>query len=233
MFTVTRPAIAIPAFAACALVVLAGCGEEAPVSGTRQARADLSLSAARAKVGEPVEVLFVVEHAEGTEALFPPAESLLAGPGASPDDSSDDAASGLSSGGMEIVKAGAVRSRELEAGWLVTERKITVRGFRTGAYSLGPLEVRLVPKTSPEKPADSPSDSGQQAPDALALKTPVARFEVYSMLSDESTLADLRGEAGPFEIEPEPARWGWVVALVLVGAEPVVAWKAETVAGSV
>jgi len=204
---VRSPAISIPAFAACALVACAGCGEEAPVSGTREARADLALSTARAKVGEPVDVLLFIEHAEGTEALFPPAESLLAGP----DDSSDDTAEGLSSGGMEIVSAGAVRSRELEAGWLVTERKVTVRGFRTGAYSFGPLEVRLVPKAAPP-----PSDSGPPAPDALPLKTPVVRFEVYSMLSDESTLADLRGEAGPFEIEPEPARWGWVVALALM-----------------
>jgi len=210
------------AFAAGAMLVLAGCGEDTPVAGTREARADLSLSAARAKVGEPVDVLLFVEHAEGTEALFPPAESLVAdtdaASGEGSDDMSDDTAAGLSSGGLEIVRAGPVRSRELEAGWLVTERKITVRGFRTGGYSLGPLEVRLVPKAAPDEPAASPSHDAPPVPDARTLKTPVARLEVYSMLSDESTLADLRGEAGPFEIEPEPARWGWVVALVLVGA---------------
>jgi len=209
------------AFAACALVLLAGCGDEAPPPSARGARADLSLSAARAKVGEPVDVVLVVEHPEETKALFPPAESLLGDGDAASDEESDDMsddAAGLSSGGMEIVRSGAVRTRELEEGWLITERKITVRGFRTGAYSIGPLEVRLAPKAPAGEAAASPPDEEPAAIDARTLETPGARFEVYSMLSDESTLADLRGEAGPFEIEPEPARWGWVVALLLAGA---------------
>jgi hypothetical protein len=231
---VTRPAITIAAFAAAAAMV-AGCGDDAPLTPRREARADLSLSTARAKVGEPVDILLVVEHAEGTDARFPPVEALVGASGAEVGASGDtaDGASGGSSGsasggGLEVVRAGDVRTRELETGWLLTERKVTVRGFRTGAYSLGGLDVRLVPK-----PATGAADSagapevadGPSASQPRSLKVPVARLEVYSMLAADSTLADLRGEAGPFEIEPEPARWGWalvvgftVVAHIAMGA---------------
>ena len=201
---------ALPALAA--LLVGAGCGEDAAPPRAPEARVTLSLSPARAKVGEPVEILMTVEHPEGTEARFPPPETLTGAesgdtPDAADEDSPDGPTGSASGGGLEIVKAGRAQTRELEEGWLVTERTVTVRGFRTGPYSLGPHEVRLVPKGL----------AGEAAAGPVTLAAPSATLEVYSVLSGSSTLADLRGEAGPFDIEPEPARWGWVIAFVIVG----------------
>jgi hypothetical protein len=178
---------------------LAGCGDDAPIAPGPEANADLSLSPARAKVGEPVEITMTVVHPAGTDVRFPPADAIVG----VDDVASDDAPSSATGGGLEIVKAGRARTHELEAGWSVTERMVTVRGFRTGGYSLGPHEVRLV----------SMGDAGDTDPRALV--TPAAKLEVYSVLSEDSTLADLRGEAGPFEIEPEPTRWGWAIFIGL------------------
>jgi hypothetical protein len=211
------------------VLALAACGDEAPLTPRREARADLSLSTARAKVGEPVDILLVVEHAEGTDARFPPVEALVGTQGetseGTSDGTSDGASDSASGGGLEVVKAGDVRTRELETGWLVTERKLTVRGFRTGAYSLGGLDVRLVrePATRAADAAEA-SDlaDGPSAIQPMSLKIPVARFEVYSVLAADSTLADLLGEAGPFEIEPEPARWGWALMVAFTVAAHIV-----------
>jgi hypothetical protein len=200
----SRPRIFVAsAFAASALMVLVGCGEIAPPRATLEAKADLSLRPARAKVGEPVKITITVEHPEGTSVRFPPAEALA---GMS-NDASDGTSSSASGDGLEIVRAGRAKTRELEAGWLVTERTVTVRGFRTGPYSVGPHQVRLVPK----------DDAGPRA-----LVTPSAKLEVYSVLSGDSTLADLRGEAGPFEIEPEPTRWGWALFITFTVATHLV-----------
>jgi hypothetical protein len=203
---------ALPTLATLAALSIAGCGEDAPPPRAPEARATLSLSPARAKVGEPVELLMTVEHPVDTEARFPPPETLTgAGSGGgleAMDEDSPDGPTGSASGaGLEIVKAGRPRTRELEEGWLVTERTVTVRGFRTGPYTLGPHEVRLV-------------TSDGAGPEKLAA--PPVTLEVYSVLADSSTLADLRGEAGPFEIEPEPARWGWAIMIALAVVAHVV-----------
>lgn len=202
----SRPrAGAASALVAGALMALMGCGEVAPPRATLEAKADLSLRPARAKIGEPVEITITVEHPEGTNVRFPPAEAVIGADDAASDDASDGISGSAAGGGLEIVKAERAKTRELEAGWLVTERTVTIRGFRTGPYSVGPHEVRLVAKVD----ASEEEAGGDTAP--RALTTPSAMLEVYSVLADDSTLVDLRGEAGPFEIEPEATRWGWAL----------------------
>ena len=72
------------------LALAAGCGETRTPARKATQKADASLSAASVKVAEPVDLAVSVEHPEGTEALFPPDEAEL--------------------GGLEIVRAGKVRS---------------------------------------------------------------------------------------------------------------------------
>ena len=173
-------------------VLLAGCGaEEAPAPKEFAPRADVSLSASKVKVGEPVELKFTIEHPAGTEVRFPAGEPGL--------------------GGLEVVEWGGVATNRLEPGVLVTERRTTLRGFRTGAYTLGPFEIRLVPT------------GGDAAAKRRAVKTPEAKLEVYSRLATGSTLDGLRDSVGPLQLPPGPAGWGVVlgvglVALALAGA---------------
>ncbi|GAH81880.1 unnamed protein product, partial [marine sediment metagenome] len=112
-------------------------------------------------------------------------------------------------GGLEVVEAGEVRTRELEPRWLLTERTVTVRGFRTGAHTIEPFVVRLL--SSAEDVA------------AETLRTPKARLEIYSVLTKGSTLEDLRGDAGPFELAAEPVRRGLAAAVGLAAAAALLA----------
>jgi len=171
------------------VVALVGCGRApALVPRARKPKVDLSLSSARVKVGEPVEVVTTVEHPDGLEALFPPIEAEL--------------------GGLEVVAAGEVESHELEPGVAVTRRTTTLRGFRTGGYTVGPLEIRL-------KGASAAAGGSSASAAADTLVTPKARLEIYSVLANGTKLGDLRDEAGPFELPPEPAGWGSYIAIVL------------------
>jgi hypothetical protein len=120
----------LAATAAALAVVGFGCAGREPPPREREAKAELSLSPPRAKVGEPVELAVSVEHPEGTEALFPPA--------------------GASLGGLEVVEAGEVASRALGPGWRETRRTLLLRGFRPGGYTVGPLEIRLEGEASRE-----------------------------------------------------------------------------------
>ena len=164
------------------LALAAGCGETRTPARKATQKADASLSAASVKVAEPVDLAVSVEHPEGTEALFPPVEAEL--------------------GGLEIVRAGKVRSSRLGPGRRLTTRKLTLRGFRAGAYTVEPLEIRLVDEETREG--------------AGRLSTPLVRLEVRSVLTKKSTLEDLREVKGPFELPPEPFPWGAVVLGLLV-----------------
>jgi hypothetical protein len=157
-------------------------------------KADASLSAASVKIAEPVDLAVSVEHPDGTEALFPPVEAEL--------------------GGLEVVKAGKVRSIRLGPGWRLTARKLTLRGFRAGAYTVEPLEIRLVDEETREGAGE--------------LSTPQVRLEVRSTLTKESTLEDLREVKGPYELPPEPFPWGTVLlgALAVLALAAGAAWLA-------
>lgn len=174
------------------VLVFAGCGgEEAPAPREFAPRVDMSLSASKVKVGVPVELEFTIEHPAGTEVRFPAGDSGL--------------------GGLEVVDRSEVLTERLEPGVLVTERKIGLRGFRTGAYTLGPFKIRLIP-----------TDADAWAK-RRALKSPEAKLEIYSGVAKGSTLDDLRDAVGPFDLPPEPAGWGVVLgvalaALALAGA---------------
>ena len=111
------------------LGLAAGCGGEKPKLHGKTPMAGASLSAARAKIAEPVDLALSVEHPGGTEALFPPVEAEL--------------------GGLEVARAGKVASKEMGPGWMLTTRKLTLRGFRAGAYTIEPLDIKLVDDEMP------------------------------------------------------------------------------------
>jgi len=186
---------AATALAAC---VLTSCQTaEAPraPAKTHEPKADISLSPASVKVAEQARVLVSVEHPEEVAVRFP--------------------AAGLPCNGLDVVQTGDVRSRGIDPGWLLTERTFVVRGFRPGAYTLGPVETALVPGQA----------SGGEAE---KLKTPTARLVVESALGTSSSLADLRPMAGPRELPPEPPAWlTW--AGIAAGALAVVAAAALAV----
>jgi len=166
------------------VLVFAGCGGgEAPPPREFAPRVDMSLSTSKVKVGEPVELAFTIEHPAGTEVRFPAGDSGL--------------------GGLEVVDRSEVLTERLEPGVLVTERKIRLRGFRTGAYTLGPFEIRLIP-----------TDADAWAK-RRALNSPEARLEIYSGVAKGTTLDDLRDAVGPFELPPDPAGWGVVLGIPL------------------
>jgi hypothetical protein len=118
-----RGRLPLAATATALAAICFGCAGRKPPPRAREAKAEISLSPPRAKVGEPVELAVSVEHPEGTEALFPPAGTEL--------------------GGLEVVEAREVASRGLGPGWCETRRTLVLRGFRPGGYSVGPLEIRL------------------------------------------------------------------------------------------
>jgi hypothetical protein len=164
------------------VVLAAGCGGGKPKLRGKTPNAGASLSAASVKIAEPADLAISVEHPEGTEALFPPVEAEL--------------------GGLEVARAGKVTSSEIEPGWMLTERLLTLRGFRAGAYTIEPLEIKLV---------DDETREG-----AGRLTTPEVRLEVISTLTRKSGLEDLRGVKGPFELAPEPFPWGTAALVVLL-----------------
>jgi hypothetical protein len=184
-----------PLCASLALLSLAaGCSEPQTPARKATQKADASLSAASVKVAEPVDLTVSVEHPEGTEALFPPVEAEL--------------------GGLEVAKAGRALSSRLGPGWSLTTRKLTLRGFRAGAYTIEPLEIRLVDEETREG--------------ACGLTTPQVRLEVRSTVTDKSTLEDLREVKGPFELPPEPFPWVGVLlgALVVLALAAGALWLA-------
>jgi hypothetical protein len=170
--------IALVAIASCAVL---SCGVEEVPRGAppREPKADAFVSSPRVKVAQPVELKISVEHPSDTKAKFPPI--------------------GAEEGGLEVVEAEKVRTRRFEPGVSLTERTLTLRGFRTGPYTLGPFEILLVPTEGAVR----------------TLTTPKAQVEIYSVLSTRSTLDDLRPSKGPFALPPTPARWGLTAGVVL------------------
>jgi len=134
----------------------------------------------------------ICEHPDGSEARLPALGTELAG--------------------LEVVRPGQVRTRELEPGWRRTERKTVLRGFRPGGYTVGPLEVILVP----EEGRSGPSGAGDK------LSTGKVQLELTRVAGEGSSLDDLKPLKGPFELPPEPRRWGAVLAVGL-GALAVLA----------
>jgi hypothetical protein len=158
-----------------------GCGSAAPRPETRVfvPKAELSLSSARVKIAEPVVLRIAVEHPALTQAKLPPVGSELAG--------------------LEVVEVHPVRARSLEPGVALTERQITLRGFRPGAYTVGPMDILVVPAQGAVR----------------TLVAPKASVEIYSVVTGASALADLRPLRGPFELPPQSASWRWFLLTVV------------------
>lgn len=189
MSAAAKPVCVLAALLAAILGLAAGCGGERPKLRGKTPKAGASLSPASVKIAEPVELALSVEHPEGTEALFPPVEAEL--------------------GGLEVARAGKVASKKIDPGWMLTERRLTLRGFRAGAYTIAPLEIRLVDEETREG--------------AGRLATPEVKLEVVSTLTGKSTLEDLREVKGPFELAPEPFGWGTAALVVFLVAAVAVA----------
>jgi hypothetical protein len=191
----------VPALLACVTALLAaGCGtrnvEPAP-RDVREPSAEVSASPARAKVAELVELKITVEHPEDLKARLPAIGATL-----------ED---------LEVVNPGNVTTRHLEPGIDLTERVVTVRGFRPGAYSVGPFDILLVPEGGTVKTISS-------------AKT---QIEIYTVVKGATRLADLRPSKGPFDLPPAPASWmAFVIVAVLavvggIGAALYLRWSAR------
>jgi hypothetical protein len=155
---------------------LAVACSEAPKPSSEPPKAELSLSPPSVRIGEHVRVFVSVEHAEGIEVRFPARVLLVEG--------------------LDIVSAPRPEVRRLGPGQAVTERIFTVRAFRAGAYTVGPIELTLAGR------------------DGLVAKlsTPSAVLQVRATASAHEEIKDLRPVTGPVELAPE----AWVSARGLV-----------------
>lgn len=182
------PALSMRFTCAFLAIVVGGCTSrsERPSSPPGEARAELELSRSQVKIGEHFELRLTCEHPAEYDAVLPALGTELAG--------------------LEVVKPGQIRTIDFGAGWRLTERKTVLRGFRPGGYTIGPLDVMLVP-ASPGKAS---------SPEAVAhrkLSASKVQLEIVSSIGEAATLEDLKPLKGPYEI---PLRSSWLGTTVLV-----------------